>query len=288
MNLKTIKNNIEKILKKECYKNNITRRDVEFCLLVSIQKYKSFLLTHDDYALTHKEQNKFDDFIYKLSQGMPLAYVLGNQYFYKYKYFVDKNVLIPRSETEILIPKILDYGDRIYKKKKKLTLIDLGAGSGCIGLSIAKERKSWKIILSEKYTEAAKILRKNYNNFNLNNCYIVLSNWLKAFDDSIADIIVSNPPYISHKSAFVENSVKNFEPMNALYSKDMGFHDIQKIILESKKVLNKDGLLFLENGYNQSNRVINTLRENSYEDINTILDYNNICRFTLSRNTKNG
>lgn len=68
----------------------------------------------------------------------------------------------------------------------------------------------------------------------------------------------------------------------------MGFHDIQKIILESKKVLNKDGLLFLENGYNQSNRVINTLRENSYEDINTILDYNNICRFTLSRNTKNG
>ena len=288
MNLKTIKNNIDKILKKECYKNNITRRDIEFCLLESIQRSKSFLLAHDDYTLTHKEQNKFDYFIYKLSQGTPLAYVLGNQCFYKYKYFVNKNVLIPRSETEILIPKILDYGDRIYKKKKKLTLIDLGAGSGCIGLSIAKERENWKIILSEKYTGAAKILIKNYNNFNLNNCYIVLSNWLKAFDDNIADIIVSNPPYISHNSACVENSVKNFEPMNALYSKDMGFHDIKKIILESKKVLNKDGLLFLENGYNQSNRVINTLRENSYEDINTILDYNNICRFTLSRNAKNG
>ena len=288
MIIKTIKNNINSILKKEFYKNNITKKDIEFCLLESIQKNRSFLLTHDDYALTHKEQNKFDDFIYKLSQGMPLAYVLGNQYFYKYKYIVDKNVLIPRNETEILIPKILDYGDKIYKKKKRLTLIDLGAGSGCIGLSVAKERKNWEIILTEKYAGALKILKRNYDNFKLNNCHIILSDWLKAFNTNMADIIVSNPPYISRKSDFVENSVKNFEPITALYSKNMGFYDIEKIILGSRRVLKKDGLLFLENGYNQSNRVIRYLQENSYEDINTILDYNNINRFTLSRNTKNG
>ena len=288
MIIKTIKNNINSILKKEFYKNNITKKDIEFCLLESIQKNRSFLLTHDDYALTHKEQNKFDDFIYKLSQGMPLAYVLGNQYFYKYKYIVDQNVLIPRNETEILIPKILDYGDKIYKKKKRLTLIDLGAGSGCIGLSVAKERKNWEIILTEKYAGALKILKRNYDNFKLNNCQIILSDWLKAFNTNMADIIVSNPPYISHKSDFVENSVKNFEPITALYSKNMGFYDIEKIILGSRRVLKKDGLLFLENGYNQSNRVIRYLQENSYEDINTILDYNNINRFTLSRNTKNG
>ena len=284
MNSKTIKN----ILKKKHYKNNIIKRDIEFCLLESIQKKKSFLLTHDNYTLTDKEQKKFDKFIYKLSQGMPLAYVLGNQPFYKYKYFVDKNVLIPRSETEILIPKILDYGDKIYSKYKELTLMDLGSGSGCIGLSIAQERKEWRVILTEKYTNAAKVLKKNYNKFKPNNCNIILSHWLKAFNNNIADIIVSNPPYISNKSMLIADSVKNFEPSTALYSKDMGFSDIKKIILESKKILKKDGLLFLENSYDQSRRVISTLRENSYEDINTILDYNNIHRFTVSRNKKNG
>ena len=284
MNLKKIKN----ILNKECYKTNVTKKDIEFCLLESIKKKKSFLLTHDDYTLTHKEQKRFDNFLYKLSQGIPLAYVLSNQYFYKYKYFVNKNVLIPRSETEILIPKILNYGDKIYNKNKQLTLIDLGSGSGCIGLSVAQERKNWKIILTEKYANAAKVLKKNYNNYKSNNCYIVLSDWLKAFSKNTADIIVANPPYISNKSIFIEDSVKNFEPATALYSENMGFSDIENIILESKKILNQDGLLFLENGYDQSNKVIHTLQENSYEDINTILDYNNIHRFTLSRNKKNG
>jgi len=187
-----------------------------------------------------------------------------------------------------LIPKILNYGDKIYNKNKQLTLIDLGSGSGCIGLSVAQERKNWKIILTEKYANAAKVLKKNYNNYKSNNCYIVLSDWLKAFSKNTADIIVANPPYISNKSIFIEDSVKNFEPATALYSENMGFSDIENIILESKKILNQDGLLFLENGYDQSNKVIHTLKENSYEDINTILDYNNIHRFTLSRNKKNG
>ena len=126
---------------------SINKKDIEFCLCYIIGKPKTFLISNPEFRITNNEIEKLQESIDYLKDGLPLAYIVGNQEFYGYTYFVNNDVLIPRPETEIIIPKIIEYGDAIFEKNKKLTLIDAGAGSGCIGLTIASERPRWKIIL---------------------------------------------------------------------------------------------------------------------------------------------
>jgi release factor glutamine methyltransferase len=162
-------------------------------------------------------------------------------------------------------------------------LIDAGTGTGCIGISLALERENWKIFLVENAFKSLNILNLNLQKFKLKNCNIIFSNWLSAFDNGSVDIVVSNPPYIDELANDVDGSVKKFEPISALFAKDNGLSEINKIIVESKRVIKKTGLLLLENGYNQSKNVISMLRKNYYKDIKTILDYNGIKRFVVSR-----
>jgi len=250
----------------------------------AIGKDKSYIITNHDEKIDGNQLIKFNFFFDSLKDGVPLAYVLGNQFFYKYKYYVDHNVLIPRPETEIIVSEIINRGDQIYKPKKNFNIIDAGSGSGCIGLSIASERNEWNVILSEKSLGASKILNKNYQSEYRNNCFLVMSDWLSAFKKDTADIIVSNPPYVKTNCTEIDKNVSDYEPAEALFSPDGGLSDIKRIISESKKVLKKDGLLFIENGFDQSEKVVEILKENYYEDIDIILDYNNIKRFTVSRN----
>jgi len=262
---------------------NITKSDIIYCLMEAIGKDKSYIITNHDEKIDGNQLIKFNFFFDSLKDGVPLAYVLGNQFFYKYKYYVDHNVLIPRPETEIIVSEIINRGDQVYQAKKNFNIIDVGSGSGCIGLSIASERKQWNVILSEKSLRASKILNKNYQSEYRKNCFLVMSDWLSAFKKDTADIIVSNPPYIKRNCTEIDTNVSNYEPAEALFSPDEGLSDIKRIISESKKVLKKDGLLFIENGFDQSEKVVAILKENYYEDIDIILDYNNIKRFTVSR-----
>ena len=262
---------------------NITKSDIIYCLMEAIGKDKSYIITNHDKEIDSNQLIKFNFFFDSLKDGMPLAYVLGNQFFYKYKYYVNHNVLIPRPETEIIISEIINRGDQVYQSKKNFNIIDAGSGSGCIGLSIASERGRWNIILSEKSLDASKILNKNYQSEYRDNCFLVMSDWLSAFKEGTADIIVSNPPYIETNCTEIARSVSDYEPTEALFSPDGGLSDIKRIVFESKKVLKKDGLLFIENGFDQSEKVVEILKENYYKDIDIILDYNNIKRFTVSR-----
>ena len=262
---------------------NITKSDIMYCLMEAVGKDKSYIITNHDKKIDGNQLVKFNFFFDSLKDGVPLAYVLGNQFFYKYKYYVNHNVLIPRPETEIIISEIINRGDQIYEPKKSFNIIDAGSGSGCIGLSISSERNKWNIILSEKSLGASKVLNKNYQLEYRENCFLVMSDWLSAFKEDTADIIVSNPPYIKTNCTEIDKSVSDYEPAEALFSPDEGLSDIKRIISESKKVLKKDGLLFIENGFDQSEKVVDILKENYYEDIDIILDYNNIKRFTVSR-----
>ena len=263
---------------------SINKKDVEYCMMSIIGKTKEFLISNPYYKLSRQEEKKILESIKLLDQGIPLAYVIGNQEFYGYKYIVDKHVLIPRPETEIIISRILQQGDSIFKTKKKLTLIDAGSGSGCIGLTVANERPKWNIILTEKSLKSINVLKKNYHEMFHLNCSIIASDWLKGLGQNIADIVVSNPPYIEYDSDHIDNSVYKHEPHSALFSRDKGLYDIKILITESKFVLIKGGLLMIENGFDQSEEVTKILKENYYEDIDIILDYNGIKRFTVSRN----
>ena len=263
--------------------NNVTKLDIEYCLMETLGKNRAYLHAHGEEEISNKELIKFNKLLKDILLGKPLAQVLGYQDFYKNKFFINDNVLIPRLETEILIPKILELGDKIYNKNNQLILIDAGSGSGCIGLSVAIERQNWSIILIEKSAKAIEVLSSNCKKHNVSNCTIIMSDWLTAISGKLANIIVSNPPYIDIENEQVEYSVKKFEPNTSLYSNENGFSDIKALITDSKRVLANDGLLILENGSNQSTKVLNLLNKNYYKDIDIILDYNGINRFTLSR-----
>ena len=254
----------------------VSKSDIIYCLMEAMGKNKSYIIANNDEVIGKNQLIKFNFMIDALKKGTPLAYVLGNQFFYGYKYYVDHNVLIPRPETEIIISEIIKRGDKIYKPQESFNLIDAGSGSGYIGLTINSERNQWNVILSEKSTTAAKVLKKNYCSESRDNCQLVMSDWLSAFHDNTANIIVSNPPYIEIRSSEIDKSVKDFEPPDALFSKDQGLSDIKRIIYESKKVLRKNGLLFIENGFDQSEKVVQILKENYFEDIDIILDYKEI------------
>ena len=261
----------------------VSKKDVMYCLSDCLNKNKSFLVNNQNYVLTDLEYKKLEKLIFDLRSGKPLSYVLGNQPFYKYDFYVDENVLIPRSETEIIIDKILDVGDQYFKKSNKLTIIDLGTGSGCIGISLAIERPEWNIVLVDKFITVSKILKKNLKRYNVSNARFILSDWLDTFAPNSIDIIVANPPYVDYNCPEAEQSVKLHEPQTALFSCAGGYEDLKKIIIQAKSKLRKGGMLLMENGFNQSYDVKQYLQENEYKDINILLDYNKIERFTLSK-----
>ena len=268
--------------------NIISKLELEYCLAESTHKSINSLKLNSETKIKSSQLKKFNMFVIQLASGKPLAYILNNQPFHNYSYYVDERVLIPRQETEIIIDEIIRQGDLIKKSGSSVSIIDAGSGSGCIGLTIAQERPEWKIILVEKSLAAISVLSKNLIDSKCTNCEILESDWLENCEHQSADIIISNPPYVKHDSKMLRKSVAFYEPDMALYSHNNGLEDMKKIIIQSKEVLKQDGFLFLENGYDQSGRVTRFLEKHYYGDIRVILDYNQIRRFTVSRNNKNG
>ena len=261
----------------------VKKNDIEYCLMDCLGKDKVFLHTRKKYLLTIEEQYKFNRYIDKLKKSIPLAYVLGSQPFYKYQFIVSPQVLIPRSETEILVEEVIKTGERVFTDKQSVKILDLGAGSGCIGLSIAAEKPEWFVCLSDFKKEITNVIHQNKINLKVKNCTITVVDWLTAFSQDSFDIIVTNPPYIDKSSNKIEKAVKKFEPSHALYADECGLSYIKRIIISSKKSLKNNGYLFIENGYDQSQEIKNFLVKNDFKDIEVLLDYNNICRFTKCR-----
>ena len=261
----------------------VKKNDLEYCLMNCLGKDRVFLHTQKKYLLTAKEQYKLNGYIDKLKKSVPLAYILGSQPFYKYQFIVTPHVLIPRPETEILVEEAINIGEKIYQEKQSVKILDLGAGSGCIGLSIAAEKPEWFICLSDFKKEITDVINENKIKLNLKNCVITVVDWLRAFSQDSFDIIVTNPPYIDKSSTEIEEAVKIFEPNDALYADESGLSFIKRIIISSKKSLKNNGYLFIENGYDQSREIENFLVKNDFKDIEVLLDYNNISRFTKCR-----
>ena len=245
----------------------VKKNDLEYCLMNCLGKDRVFLHTQKKYLLTAKEQYKLNGYIDKLKKSVPLAYILGSQPFYKYQFIVTPHVLIPRPETEILVEEAINIGEKIYQEKQSVKILDLGAGSGCIGLSIAAEKPEWFICLSDFKKEITDVINENKIKLNLKNCVITVVDWLRAFSQDSFDIIVTNPPYIDKSSTEIEEAVKIFEPNDALYADESGLSFIKRIIISSKKSLKNNGYLFIENGYDQSREIENFLVKNDFKDI---------------------
>lgn len=253
--------------------------DIELLVLYLLNIDKN-VLYRDNPSFTEETCNELKELIKRREKGEPLAYLTNQIGFWNLSLYVDNKVLVPRPETETLVQSILEtFGS------KQIRVLDLGTGSGAIGLSLAKERKNWEIMCSDMSLEAIKVTKKNML-MNSLNVSMINSNWLAAFKNECFDLIVSNPPYINPSDPRVLSDGLKFEPIEALVSDCGGFKDIEQIVKESSKSLHNSGYLFLEHGYDQSDKVVSIFENYDFSQIRTFKDLNGddrVCSGKLNR-----
>lgn len=184
-----------------------------------------------------------------LDSGIPVQYIVGNVDFYGYNFLVNKNVLIPRFETEELVDRTIKYVQKYFDSSVKI--VDLGCGSGCISIVLSKEL-GITVDAVDISSDALDVARKNCvkNNASVN---FYLGNMLEPLHDKY-DVIISNPPYISYDEE-IDEIVKKNEPSLALYADNDGLYFYEEILKNCKKYLNNKFMIAFEIGYTQGDRV---------------------------------
>ena len=258
--------NIEIAIKKACQelKNNqigSALLDSEILLSTVIKKDRKFILLNPDKELNQKDQDNFKDLILKRSKGKPIAYLTGTKSFWKYDFKVNEKVLIPRPDTEIVIEQVL----KIYKNKDYLNFLEFGIGSGCIALSILKEKKSFLGTGVDLSQDCIDISKYNANKLGVSNRVKLIKSDVDNLNFRKYDLIISNPPYIKKLDLKKLNrEVINYEPKLALDGGLEGLSVIRKVIKKSSELIKTHGKLILEIGYDQKELVKKMLKENNF------------------------
>lgn len=241
------------------YGKSKTSSDHAKMLLSSYLKVNPLeLLTILDKEVDINIEKLYKSSLEALQENKPIQYVIGNVNFYGLKFIVNKNVLIPRFETEELVEQVVEYAKSLNKDKIKI--LDLGCGSGAIGLTLKNILKDSLVTLVDISKEALEVARLNANNLNLDVTFIE-SDWFSNIELEKYDIIVSNPPYIKTNEE-IEEIVKNNEPSLALYGGVDGLDCYKKILANIKPYLNDKFLIAFEIGETQKEALYNII--NSY------------------------
>ena len=258
--------NIENAIKnacKELKKNNISSALLDSELLLSkvIKKDRKFILLNLDKELNQRDQDSFKNLIIKRSKGKPLAHLTGIKSFWKYDFKINEKILIPRPDSEIIIEEVLD----IYKNKNNLNFLEIGIGSGCIALSILKEKKSFLASGVDLSRDCIKICRYNANKLGVVNRIKLMKLDVDNLITHKYDFIVSNPPYVKKFDLKKLNKeVKDFEPRLALDGGLEGLSVIRKVVKKSSELIKTHGKLILEIGYDQKESVKKILNDNNF------------------------
>ncbi len=240
---------------------------------------KTWLMTWPEKVLTHEQFQQFFHYISLRAQGMPVAYIIGEQGFWSFMLKVSPATLIPRPETELLVEYALD---KIATDKQQ-RIVDLGTGSGAIALAIASERPDSHISATDNSLECLKIAQDNAQNLQLNNITFYQSHWFNDMPAQQFDIIVSNPPYIAIDDPLLSEQVKQYEPLTALYAGTQGLDDYQQIIHNCHPYLKSAGWLLFEHGFNQAADLQQLLSQSGFSNIHTYDDLNQLPRVTLAQ-----
>lgn len=256
--------------------NQLPRHWWQTWLLNILDKPSSFLITDGDYCLTDDEYRAFLTGINRMLANEPLAYLLGYQAFWGRDFLVNEHTLIPRADTELLIETVLSHL-QTYKIATP-SILDLGTGSGCIGITLAKELPNATVLAVDVSMPAVEIAQKNVQRLQADNCQIIQSYW---FDKVVGcfDVIVSNPPYIDKDDAHL--SSLSAEPITALVADGQGLADIKYIVCHAKEYLNHHGVLAIEHGYNQASQVQTLFYQAGFKQVRTLQDYGGNDRVTM-------
>ena len=276
--------NIENILTqafKELSNSNIKNANLDCEVLLSniINKDREYVILNPKKNLDKKYIDIFNNLIDRRKKNEPIAYLINKKEFWKETFYIDKNVLIPRPDTEHIVEEVL----KLTQNNSKSHVLDIGTGSGCILLSILKERKNFigtGIDISKKCIKVSKYNAKRLELDNRTKFYISdVDNFLIGK----YDVVVSNPPYIENLNLkYLDRDVVNFEPKLALSGGRDGFSEITKVINKTSGLIKKNGVFVLEIGHNQKNKVTEKLKAKGFYIKKVLKDYGKNYRCIIS------
>ena len=263
--------------------NNIisAKLDSEILMSQAIRKNKEFIILNLNKKIKKRDLDYFDNLIQERAKSKPIAQIIKKKDFWKYEFIVNNNVLIPRPDTEILIEQAL----KLVKNKNRLQILDIGIGSGCILMSILKEKKNFigtGIDISNKSLQISKV---NGQKLRINNRLRLFKSNIDNFNTGKYDLIVSNPPYIKKSNLKCLEKDIGFEPKQALDGGLDGLSEIRKVINKSSELIKRNGHLIIEIGFDQKNKVKKILRDKGFYIKKTIKDLSNHDRCIVSIKT---
>jgi release factor glutamine methyltransferase len=268
MDIKKAMINAQSILEKSSTK--FSKLDIEILMSKAIIKDRKYIILNQHKTISKKMFNYFNALIMDRAKGKPIAKIIKKKEFWKYEFKILDDVLIPRPDTEIIIEQAL----KISQHKSKLNLLDIGVGSGCIILSLLKEREDFSgtgIDISNKSIINTRI---NAELLGVKKRLRLINSDVDNFNLGKYDIVLSNPPYISkYEINSLEKDILKYEPRVALDGGLDGISEIRKVIDKTSKLIKKNGKFILEIAYNQKNKVIDLLKNKGFYINKTIKDY---------------
>ncbi len=255
------------------------RLDSEILMAKVLNKDRKNVILNTNEKFSTEMYDSFKFLINQRLKRKPIAYLIEKKDFWKYQFKILEGVLIPRPDTEIIVDQVL----KITKHKSDLKILDIGLGSGCILLSILKEKKSFigvGIDVSKKCVENAKI---NAAGLSLSNRVKIIKSDIDNFDNGKYDLIISNPPYIKKLDLkCLELDIINFEPKIALDGGLDGLSVVRKVINRSSKLIKRNGKFILEIAFNQKDKIKKLLIKKGFYINKVVKDYANNDRCIIS------
>lgn len=225
-----------------------------------------------------------EQWLEKRKKRIPLAYIIGEQYFWAKNFAVSPAVLIPRPETELLVEKVIVKAGELSKKLSHLTILDLGTGSGAIAVTLALEVPNASVIAVDRSLPALKIAMKNASKFEAERVNMIASDWSSSLKHRSFDIIVSNPPYVSHKALQGLQPELAYEPVVSLDGGKNGMEEIEKIFSDLHHYFKPEGWLFMEIGFDQESFVMELAQSSGhYDQLFVYKDYAGLPRILQAR-----
>jgi len=258
------------------------RLDAEVLLMHLLKTDRLQLITQPEKTMTEAEIAGYSRWVERRCQGEPVAYIVGEKEFWSLRFEVNREVLIPRPETECLIEEVLE---RTAPKTDELRIIDIGTGSGAIGVVLAREIPDARVVATDISNGALEVARRNAMRHGVADRMEFLQGDLCAAATGVFDIIVSNPPYIPDEAyPLLPEGIRAFEPSQALIAGPEGIDFHRRIIREGVHRLKAGGWVFLEIGEGQQGLVEVLFRETGvYEEIRFRKDYGGIERVAIAR-----
>lgn len=254
------------------------RLDVELLLAAALGKSRSYLHTWPEKIVSSEAALTFADYLQRRRAGEPVAYILGQQGFWKLDLEVAPHTLIPRPDTELLVEAALE-----LLPATPATVLDLGTGSGAIALALASERPAWQVTAVDRVLEAVALAERNRQRLHLDNATVLTSHWFSALGGRTFDLIISNPPYIADNDPHLVAGDVRFEPASALVAGRDGLDDLRLIIQQAGTHLNAGGWLLLEHGYDQALAVRDLLLSQGFEGVHSRIDLGGHERISLGQ-----